>query len=136
MGYTSHRKRSPLIDSRSGDSNAVLQTAKRLLGAKRAGIRNVDPLAAPARDRIGRGDQIAGLLGLKLTGAGQLGERTETGDARCVLERSERRTRAVCSQRWIVFAVRSALHPHARSTSGRPLYPTPDGSTFRSPRRS
>src|SRR5260221_6896815 len=88
-----------LIDKPVGpSSNAVLQTAKRLLGAKRAGhTGTLDPLASGLLViGLGEATKFAGaLLGADKAYLAQvkLGERTETGDAEgAVLERSEATT--------------------------------------------
>ncbi len=85
-----------LIDKPVGpSSNAVLQTAKRLLGAKRAGhTGTLDPLASGLLViGLGEATKFAGaLLGADKAYRARvkLGERTETGDAEgAVLERSE-----------------------------------------------
>jgi len=85
-----------LIDKPVGpSSNAVLQTAKRLLGAKRAGhTGTLDPLASGLLViGLGEATKFAGaLLGADKAYRARvkLGERTETGDAEGpVLERSE-----------------------------------------------
>ncbi len=115
-----------LIDKPVGpSSNAVLQTAKRLLGAKRAGhTGTLDPLASGLLViGLGEATKFAGaLLGADKAYRARvkLGERTETPRAR------------ICSQRWIVFAVRSSnFHPGMRRSNIRAALctPTPDAAS-------